>query len=340
MTEKKTYKYVDLSGYANTGKLAVMNLLQEFKGYFVPHAEFEFLLLRIQGGILDLEDALFRDWSPIRSDSAIRRFKKLIKKLGSRNKISDPRTWFTAVGTQYETYFNNMFFKLSEQYISKLIDDLYVIEWPYALADLCGFNLFIRKLANKLGIKHLTKFKVNLSFPENFFTITKDYLNELLSANVPPDTNTIVLQNAFEPFNPDRSLKYFDFAKCIIVDRDPRDNYVAQKKLLPIYIPVEIGVPVRQFINRYRIHRKASKKFNDGNKDVLRIKFEELVMEYENTLDKIFEFLGEDKSIHIHPKRYFDPAISIKNVGIWKNYRKKEEIAMIENELKEYCYNI
>ena len=68
-------RYLDLSGYAFTGKHAVIDLVREFAGYTVAHFQFEFNLLRIQGGIRDLETALSDDWSPIRSDAAVRRFR-------------------------------------------------------------------------------------------------------------------------------------------------------------------------------------------------------------------------------------------------------------------------
>ena len=63
---------------------------------------FEFALFRIQGGILDLETALWSDWSPVRSDAAIRRFRRLIRRVGVQNTIGDPRSWLTAIGWNYD----------------------------------------------------------------------------------------------------------------------------------------------------------------------------------------------------------------------------------------------
>lgn len=86
--ESKQYKFLDLSGYMFFGKAAAIDLIREFKGYYVPHYRFEFPLIRIQDGIMDLEKALIDDWSPIRSDIAVKRFRKLITKMsGHKRKL-------------------------------------------------------------------------------------------------------------------------------------------------------------------------------------------------------------------------------------------------------------
>ena len=77
----KQYKFLDLSGYMFSGKTAVGHIIRELDGFCVPDFELEFNLLRIQDGIIDLESNLVDNWSLIRSNNAILRFKKLIKKL-------------------------------------------------------------------------------------------------------------------------------------------------------------------------------------------------------------------------------------------------------------------
>lgn len=331
MSERKAYKYVDLSGYAFTGKHAVIDLLREFQGYHVPHFAFEFNLLRIQGGILDLESALSTDWSPIRSDAAIRRFRQLVTRLGSKNRYTDPVSWFKAVGWNWDIHFNHRFFGLSNRYIEKLIQVTWTADWPYPLADVSGLELFWRKLKARLGIRTAYDFDVCLAYPEDFVGATKWYLNELLSSNVADDVNTIVMHNAFEPFHPQRCLKFFDRVKCIIVDRDPRDNYVQQLT----YPPIALNAP--EFIQRFRIQRDAARKFFQENPDILRIRFEDLILQYEDMVARIIEHLGEDPSVHVNRKKYFDPGVSIKNVGLWKNHPRRDEIDLIHRELREYC---
>lgn len=331
MNAEKKYKFLDLSGYGFSGKHAVIDLAREFRGYHVPHFAFEFNLIRIQGGIRDLETALVDDWSPIRSDAAIRRFKRLVNRLGSKNKWTDPRSWFSAVGWNYDEYYNHQFFKLSGEYIAGLAMATWVTDWPYPLGELSDGELFARKLARILRINGASDFEVNLSAPDNFLGLTRTYLARLLSSNVGEDTTTIVMHNAFEPFNPQRSLRYFESAKCIIVDRDPRDTFMDQLKYRPMRLPVD------EFIRRYRLYREIAARNYTESKDILRIRFEDLILDYDHTVAKILNFLGETESIHAAPKKYFDPTVSIKNVGMWKHYEKQDEIEKIHRELREYC---
>lgn len=335
MPQNKNYKYLDLSGYAFTGKHAVIDLLREFKGYNVPHFEFEFNLLRIQGGIRDLETALVDDWSPIRSDAAVRRFRLVTNRLAAKNSYLDPLSWFSAAGWNYEDYFNGQFRNLSEEYLTSLITSSWVTNWPYPLLEVSNCDLFLRKLLKLLGSGKSMDFEVCLAAPDKFVELTQSYMSGLMAAfvNNCDTTNTVVMHNSFEPFNPGRSLKYFADAKCIIVDRDPRDNYVAGLWYRPT------ALPVSQFIQRYRLYRQAASPSGLEGGRILKVRFEELVFDYSSTLAKILSFLGESPSIHAEPKKYFDPAVSAKNVGIWKTYEKQDEIEMIARELKEYCHD-
>ena len=328
----KNYKFLDLSGYAFTGKHALIDLLREFDGYHVPHFEYEFCLLRIQGGILDLKTALVDDWSPIRSDAAIRRFRKLVKSLGTKNSRLDPRSWLVAAGFTYDEYFNYQFFPLSERYLTELVDASWRAAWPYAKTEWSGMELLYRRVKRQLGFKKADEVEMCLAPSENFLPATRRYLNDLLSSNVVPTTNTIVMHNAFEPFNPYRSLDLFESAKCIIVDRDPRDNYVAGLWYKPT------ALPVQKFAKRYRVYRVAAQKNQRPSDRILRIQFEDLVLHYKETLTRILAFLGEDRSVHVKPLQYFNPSISAKNIGIWKTHPDQAEIAYIAEELSEYIY--
>jgi hypothetical protein len=51
------------------------------------------------------------------------------------------------------------------------------------------------------------------------------------------------------------------------------------------------------------------------------------------------DFVGVEKSHHIHPKTKFNPDVSIKNTKIWLQHPElKKDISYIESELSEYLY--
>lgn len=329
---RERFQFLDLSGYGFSGKHAMIDLIREVDGYHVEDFKFEFVLFRIQGGLLDLRTALVDDWSPIRSSAAISRFKKVIKRVGTKNSYLDPRTWMTAVGFNYDRHYAGRFLKISESYVQKLIEFSWTAPWPYAAVDWSGGEMFLRKLGAKLHIRGAYASEQFFSCPADFDEITRDYVAEMLSVNVSDQFRTIVMHNGFEPFNPYRSLHFFDAVKCIIVDRDPRDNYVAGLWYVPTRLPVDL------FIKRYRAYRQTAEHYNKHSPQVMRVRFEDLVLNYETVVPDVFRFLGVDLSMHARPKQYFDPEISRKNIGIWRKHPDQDAVARIGKELASYCY--
>jgi len=344
--EAAPFRYLDLSGYAFTGKSAVIDLMREFTGYSVAYFQFEFALLRMQGGIRDLEAALVEDWSPIRSDAAIRRFRRLVTRLGTTHALSSPRSWFLATGWNYGEYFPG-FIERSQAYLRELIDAEWRADWPYPMGEMGSLELFARKVAQKLRLPRAMDVRISLAAPTpaRFQEATQRYLADLMQiyttgskvmttpANVGVPVRTVVMHNTCEPFNPGKALNYFHNARSIIVDRDPRDNYVAGLWYRPTRLPPEL------FVKRYRLYRELAQRHRDPPGRVMRLRFEDLVLDYGKTLPQILEFLGENPAVQVEPRSYFDPAVSAKNVGIWRAHPDQAAIALIKDALPEFCHD-
>lgn len=334
-------KIVDLSGYSFSGKSAVFDLLSEFKGYKSHSKEFEFELLRTAGGILDLENALVHNWSPIRSSEAIRRFKKLIKSYGGTNRLTSR---LFSIGYQYDNYFPG-FTEKSEDYLESLIMAKWDSDWPFALNDLPISSVIYRKLKSKLGFKHAYEFEVYLSrmSEEDFVGLTQIYLQNIFSGFIGRDDKAVVVNNMCEPFYPQKSHKFFLHPKSIIVDRDPRDIYMSAYQQGVIgksnVGKAVLGSSLNDFIKRFLAYRAGN---DNENSNILKLSFENLVLDYDVSKNKILRFLEEENSIHIYPKKYFDPNISIKGVGLWKKAtgQTKEAIQVINSELNEFCIKL
>lgn len=346
ISKPRHLRYLDLSGYAFTGKHAVIDLMREFEGYNVAHFQFEFNLLRIQGGIRDLETALSDDWSPIRSDAAVRRFRKLARRLATKNSWTDPTSWFQAVGWNYDDFFNGRFTPATEAYIQGLVEATWRSEWPYPAGEIGALELFCRKLLQQLRVPSAFDFDYTLAAPDDFLSRTRDYLANLLEAFAAPGDHTVVMHNSCEPFNPSRALRYFADGRSIIVDRDPRDVFVAQN----CYVPPgsnkkpapyrAVATIPENFCRRYKMMRQVANRNTDAPGQVLRISYENLILNYEETLQRILVFLGETKKSHKHPQKYLIPEESKKNIGLWKSYLDQSAIRIISKELPEYCLNL
>lgn len=77
---------------------------------------------------------------------------------------------------------------------------------------------------------------------------------------------------------------------------------------------------------------------NDVN--ILRIHFEDLIYNYNATIQHIFHFLSIPLSQHVFQKKYFNPSKSILNTQIFnRETRFLEEANFIKDELKKYIYD-
>jgi hypothetical protein len=344
-------KFVDISGFGHSGKGVVTDLLREFKGYKLPNPNFEFNLLRVQGGLIDLKFGLVDNWSPIRSDAAIRRFKKLINKIGPNANIFNVKSLFTSNGMNYDKMFSGQFSSISYKYLNSLIDFEFEGEWPYQLLDEPGIVQFIQRCQSRLKLKkHHTSIVNVISITEsNFISLTQKYLTDLFNCIKDEHDEVMVTQNALEPFNPIQGLNFFENGKLIIVQRDPRDIYASLFIQSNAFIPNYetdymwdlkknmLGAhDIDQFCHRQSVYFNQTNLFYNPN--ILRLRYEDIVLDYHNILKKIYSFLEMDEAMHVKKGEYFNPEFSSKNIGLWKKMPDQKVISKIQSTLNSFCY--
>ena len=172
-------KIIDVSGFGHSGKTAVSDLLREVNGVGAHDHSFEFGLIRYADGILDLQSNLVDNWSPIRSDRAIKRFRELCQKLASG----------------YSKHLNPFFLEISDKYIESLIDGrLFINGWFDPLYDQQKLDIN-REILKKFGLLEISKVfakilrnkkvyeakktEVFISSGSDFILKTKKYLEKL-----------------------------------------------------------------------------------------------------------------------------------------------------------------
>jgi hypothetical protein len=349
-------KVIDVSGFGHSGKTAVSDLLREFEGVQVHDHSFEFGLMRLPDGILDLEYHLCGNWSPLRSDRAIKRFRKLCQILSSG----------------YNKNLNERFLEKSLNYLDSLIEGkLFVDAWFDPLYEPTPANP-VRQILKRMHLwgiaKNLAgifssrsnteprKCEVFLSSPEDFRVKTKKYLEEILGGGITEMNKVVVTNNMMEPFSPERSLKFFDDAYCVVVERDPRDIFASVLRYEKSFVPPfeaknerysmeflknlkkeMLGTDdIESFLVRQRIYYRNT-KFRESDR-IIRVKYEDLVLNYQETIDKLLAQIDLDQKDHLHKKSFFDPEKSRQNVGIWKKLKDHKEIKEIERELPYLLY--
>lgn len=333
-------KIIVPTGYMGSGSSAITDLVSEFKNCKNEFKSYEYILLHCPNGLFDLEDRLLMGNNAIRSDEAIRTFQNQMKKL------YDKKFWWVG---NYKKIIGKNFMDITNEYIDSLVNLNYKGYW-YMHEEVntkIFFKLLMRKplkvlTLNKIKFNKVLKYKdgmkICLPTKEEFYEKSKKYIYKIIE-EISRGEENIILDQFLLPFNLHRVDNYFDDKlKVIVVERDPRDvfilnKYIWQKKQICVPMPLEAN----EFCEYYRRMRKSEKKYNSSK--VLKVKFEDLIYNYDDKLKEITRFLGFEEKDHINKKTRFNPELSIRNTQLFSKAIYKNEIQIIEKELKEYLYD-
>ena len=335
----KDVTFIDVSGFSTSGSSAAVDLLKEFRGTY--EAEAEIRIIKDPYGLCELERALVDNWELINSTAAISDFIAINKIYSRTNKYP----WSPA-GLNYKKTITPRYMDIISDFIGKLTDFEMTQDYYYNKFKKSYFRYVTDRV--RQGIQIYSKGRLHTSreykgyfahpdrdtfckaVQELFIDLFRDKIEE---NNCP----FVILDQAVSPQNTQVIHRYFKKAKMIIVDRDPRDMYINDLKwgasFNDYFRSAESG---RRFA---QLHKQQRKNIII-DEDVLYIRFEDIVLNYEDTVSKICEFVGFDKKDHIYPKMYLKPEVSCKNVGLWKGYYDtcKEPINEISRILPEMLY--
>ena len=337
-------KIIDICGIGHSGKTIVNQILQHNKDIHVHTPLFEFNLLRVYGGLINLKSNLVNNFSPNRSDMAIAQFRHLINTISPSARISDVKSLFNSNGWNYNDMLGCDFEKISNEYIDSLIDLESKSIWPYPEIYKSKFNRFCKRVGFRL-FKYEHKNKLIFSSANDFKQKTQSYLEKILFNN---EKDIVCTNNMFEPYNPGKYFDFFDDPFLIIVWRDPRDIYVSTKKGNDGYVPDfeaknfidshHKSFTLSDNINHFILRKKIllSKCDFRDSKRVFNIKFEDIIYNFEESIKKLTQFLN----IEFGDTNYLKKAINIEksksNIGLWKKYNNHYEMDLIKEELSDY----
>ena len=334
----REHKIITCTGYGATGSSVITDLLKEFK---TVHSlgDFEFSIAHEVDGISDLQHYIVDDFHRNKVTEGIYRFKKLVRNL---NKY-------------YAPFFHDKFLLYADEYVDSLIDVKWNGFWhqhlircsplvrytKYSLPNLLQIyvNKYFRKNTGYEFVPKMRTQEMCVSYGAGkFFEQTKRFYNLLFDAvDVKGEYEYLALDQLVPSYNYERYLKYFSNIKVIVIDRDPRDLYLLNKLYWHDgWIPSEdINTFIKWFslIRRHQICEKSSLS------QVLKIRFEDCVFKYEETLQQILTFLEMPQELHIRQREFFNPDVSKKNVALWKKHPQYDaDIKLIEEQLSEFCY--
>lgn len=324
-------KKIACVGYHATGAGVIDDLFREFDNVVQGQYEVESRLLQDPDGISDLEYNIVDNPHRLNSGFAIKRFLKYVK----------------TTNRTYTRIFGEKWSHLSEEYAHSLAAFEFQGYWHGDVWLLSPFWRYLHKFRRglaRISPKAIRKPAYYNYFPwlksyhvsitrEEFYKKTQDYMEKLCSSMNVDNKEYVVLDQLISPGNPARYANYVNNLKTIIVDRDPRDVYLHQLNHKDHVLPTD----VYQFCQEYRDDRKRIS--NLPKDDCMEITFEQLIYNYDDSVKRVIDFIGIDRSHWIKPKSYFDPAKSIKNTRLWeKTDQYQREIHIIEEKLKDMLH--
>ncbi len=319
-----------VAGLGATGSSAVVDLLKEVHSYFV--FENEFRLFVDPGGLINLRDAIVDNWSLFQADFAIKNYKKMVKAINNRF-----RSPYSTLG--HNKYLDNELIKQTNRYINNLTEVKYAGLW-YGIDNLISRQLNKLKWFTRKKIISKNIYVAKQFSEDEFNNETYKYMKTLINYCLKKyKAKHFCFNENLSCMFPEKILKMVQGSKLLLVIREPRDVYAtALKNKWPVaplksedFLKWELAI-----FNRWmKIHERLVKK-DPKEKKYKVLKFEELIKEYDRVVPEIFQFCGVDVEDHIEKKKYLNPQISIKNVGLWENVLGEEESDKIYNSFKHF----
>ena len=320
-------------GFGSTGSSVVTDYLKEYDNFQVLD-QIEFTWVSGVDGLIDLDYHVNHPHNrTMDSIMAIDRYRQMCK-----SKINS----FKSAGVSPDK-----FVRLTEKFLDSIVTTSWQwnIHQPEGLWDRIRCSYYARfKIVPKWEIKHGKHWEgfpletVNLSvMPHGFDEKAKQHVRDILLAMGADFSKPVILDQPFAGNNPQACFKFFEDPYAVVVDRDPRDNYVfAKTKLLGRFHLMPIN-KVEDFVKYYRALR-INQPYTQPHERVLSMKFEDFVYHYDEATEKLREFFHLPDNPN--PKSIFDPAISMPNTRVWKRFPQFEkDIEYIEKELPEYLFD-
>ena len=340
--DDKKYKISTVTGYGCTGSSAVNDLLKEFSNFYVCDQD-SLWILQDFDAISDLEYFLIEGNHRSKTHLAIKKFELFIKK----NTLEFERIFgkkFKYITKKYiESIIDTKFKKqIMQQEISNFFLRFWIFKiYPQIQKVFYCVKKFFYLQKEKRFIAKFPYVEKTYTIPnkKNFYKNTKIYTNELLkSIEKNKKTRHLHFDQLVPAMNSQRYFNYLDNIKVIIVDRDPRDLYILNEEVWRGDFAMCDTSDLTQFINWYRNIRQH-RFLEKSNKNIKYINFEDLIYNYERTVNSITKFLEIPRKYHNKKNFFFIPENSKLETRTWLQHPKYlKETKLIEKELSNFCY--
>ena len=316
------------AGFGSSGLSALMDLLDEVEGFYTTPQEFA--MFNDPDGLISLESALIDNWSIFQGNVAIRRFKKLAAALSRRSIGPYPNL-------DYIKFFGKEFNQVVEDYVDSLVN-IDFIGLSYGVDSLVKRQLNQRvKMLRRSSLTNDKMYVANNLTQEEFIELTQHFVKKLAKLCLEKyEKTSFVFDEGFVSLSLNKVLRYLpESSKVIVMVRDPRDVYAELKDsgdawmFQPNKIKDFIAYQAAMF------KRWEEQKSYVDNSRFLQVRFDDLIVNYQDEKQRIFEFLSIEEERHVRPLSKLNPNVSSENVGRWKKNLTALEIAQMNEGLEE-----
>lgn len=337
---------IAVTGYYCTGSSAVTDLLREYKDINIAspvNGDYEHMLFYSPGGLFDLASILLGPFSSAyTSDMAMNAFVDSARRLNDND-----FGWFGS----YERYYGNQLMLMIDEFVNEVsrpklkISASHINKVKFSLVKAClqiAAKIVYKRPINKLGREYIYDDHqgfIAMPTKEEFCNAARKLTNNYFEMCGQKDMINVYDHVLWPQQCQNMGDLFPESFKAIIVERDPRDVYLLNKYYWH-KPPISVSKPYfpeepHDFCNEWK--RTIAK--NITNHNVLILNFEDLIYNYDKTVEMIESFIGLSPKSHTKAKVEFNPDNSIENTQVfniaetWKN-----EVAELESELADYLY--
>lgn len=313
-TDKDNPRYINIVGSACSGTGAVFEYLKGRGDLYDPLFGEEYLLPSLPNGLMALNAITEKASDPSITEHSLKEFQNLTEDL--------IKYWSSKQNNEKLNH-NIIIF---ENAIEKFLKDITHVNYPMRLLShqlsQSNVKILISKIKRRLGLT-IDNPKTRLIVSQKkFLEATQKLHDSMFSQNA--NNRKIIITRGCSVWSLNESSKFFLNSKIVVINRDPRDQFVELRSYKQAY-------SVESFINWYKELQKRLSSINDSN--VLLINFEDFVKKN----NKFKKILCDHVSLNDITSSY-DPELSKKNVGKFDKYLDRKEIMSIEENLSEYFY--
>lgn len=344
--EEDPMNAIAVTGYFATGSGAVYNLLQEYRSVDDGGmSDFEHIFLYDVNGVFETIDRILYANSLYNSNAAINAFRREMQRLNDTD-----FGWFG--GYRYRC--GDRFMEIIEDFIDEITEYRFDRDWYNTF--LCRKHTPERLLKDSVKVL-LGRLKPDRNFgttimmdpnnrgeysfasPQKLQAASRKLITRYIETLYPMHTEkTVILNHLIQPQYAHRLHGYTpDGLKLIIVDRDIRDLYV-YNKYTNVWGGNTFPTELEDFIRFTKAYRATEQKVASDR--ILRVQFEDLIYDYDNTVSRIETFVGLHPEDHTTQGTKLVPQRSIKNTQVFTIREEwNAELKRLEEEFPDMIYN-